>query len=105
MEKSFTKAGRDSGTPHFSERMSDVDFSKWPSASQKTAVQPLPDHCSKGTTPLVVATEDMNIPDGGLRAWSIVVGTYLALFATFGIVNAFVSRSTFVSSYRNDLPL
>jgi hypothetical protein len=37
----------------------------------------------------------VDIPDGGFRAWSIVIGSFLALFSTFGVVNAFVSQPAF----------
>lgn len=28
-------------------------------------------------------------PDGGLRAWSVVLGSYLAFFSTFGLINSY----------------
>jgi hypothetical protein len=33
---------------------------------------------------------DDDVPDGGLRAWSVVLGSFLGLFASFGIVNSYV---------------
>lgn len=41
---------------------------------------------------------DMNStpPDGGKDAWLVVLGSFLAMFSSFGIVNAYV---------RNDLPV
>lgn len=30
-----------------------------------------------------------DVPDGGLKAWLVVVGAYLALFSSFGVVNAY----------------
>ncbi|KDQ53742.1 hypothetical protein JAAARDRAFT_136735 [Jaapia argillacea MUCL 33604] len=39
-------------------------------------------------------------PDGGKRAWLVILGSYLALFATFGVVNAY---GVFQSYYQTDL--
>lgn len=33
------------------------------------------------------------MPEGGFRAWSVVFGSSLTLFATWGIINSYVSRS------------
>lgn len=36
-----------------------------------------------------VATADIDYPDGGFRAWLVVVGTFCVMFFTFGYLNAF----------------
>ncbi|KAJ3737844.1 hypothetical protein DFJ43DRAFT_1046606 [Lentinula guzmanii] len=41
-----------------------------------------------------------DFPDGGLRAWSMVLGTFLSAFATFGFVN---SWGVFQSYYEQTL--
>lgn len=37
----------------------------------------------------VVTPIEYTFPDGGIEAWSVVLGAWLVLFATFGYVNAF----------------
>ncbi|KZT20190.1 MFS general substrate transporter [Neolentinus lepideus HHB14362 ss-1] len=37
----------------------------------------------------VPCTSTPEFPDGGLQAWSVVLGAYLALFSTFGVINAY----------------
>lgn len=34
--------------------------------------------------------DDPEFPDGGFRAWMVVLGAYLVLFSTFGVVNSYV---------------
>ena len=43
----------------------------------------------------LVADTDFEItfPEGGLAAWSVVLGSFLAFFCCFGIANSFVSPS------------
>ena len=40
----------------------------------------------------IVLAQDENeqFPDGGTHAWLVVVGSYLVLFSTFGVVNSYV---------------
>ena len=33
----------------------------------------------------------VDIPDGGVEAWTVIFGGFLAYFATFGVVNSYVS--------------
>lgn len=33
--------------------------------------------------------QELEVPEGGLRAWIVVIGASFALFATFGVVNAY----------------
>jgi hypothetical protein len=40
---------------------------------------------------------DFSAPDGGLEAWSVVAGGWLALFATFGYVNGMPTPPTAVA--------
>ena len=37
------------------------------------------------------------VPDGGREAWTVVLGSTLALFASAGMINAYVSLSSLVS--------
>ncbi|KAH8826443.1 major facilitator superfamily domain-containing protein [Flagelloscypha sp. PMI_526] len=44
-------------------------------------------------------------PDGGLRAWLVVLGTVLVSFSTFGIINAFGAFADFYKAvYLSDYP-
>lgn len=35
--------------------------------------------------------DSLMMPEGGLRAWSVTFGSFLTLFATWGIINSYVS--------------
>ncbi|KAL1920215.1 uncharacterized protein VTP21DRAFT_1361 [Calcarisporiella thermophila] len=56
----------------------------------------------------VAALSPPQPPDGGLQGWLVVLGSYLSLFATFGIVNAYgvfqdYYQSTMLSEYSNSV--
>lgn len=36
------------------------------------------------------------VPDGGKEAWTVVLGSSLALFASAGMINAYVSMALFL---------
>lgn len=40
------------------------------------------------------------MPEGGLRAWSVIFGSSLTLFATWGIINSYVSISSYLWASR-----
>ena len=50
-------------------------------------------HLEKSTAPPQPAATDAaappNVPDGGLRAWTVVAGATLTLFSSFGVVNSY----------------
>ncbi|KAJ9384855.1 hypothetical protein DTO063F5_4553 [Paecilomyces variotii] len=95
--------------PHLSfQELSDIDLF----GSQRTIVTDFPDfppfypqseeslirHDSISEEKDAVA--DDRPPDGGLRAWLVVIGGFLAYFATFGLLNTF---GTFQSYYQRNL--
>ena len=67
------------------------------SATEENRVSPFEDDKHQGSTtgssleagtPVQEKTEH-EFPEGGARAWMVVVGAALSLFATFGYANAF----------------
>lgn len=43
------------------------------------------------SAPAPVSAPQLDIPDGGIEAWTVVFGGFLSYFATFGVVNSYVS--------------
>lgn len=37
-------------------------------------------------------SEVIQLPDGGFRAWLVILGCFIDLFASFGLMNSYVSR-------------
>ena len=37
-------------------------------------------------------------PEGGLRAWLVVLGSFFALFSTWGVVNSYVLHPSFYTA-------
>ncbi|KAK2001198.1 hypothetical protein LX36DRAFT_529676, partial [Colletotrichum falcatum] len=46
------------------------------------------------------AAEDEAYPEGGLRAWSVVLGSWLALFSALGIMNSLAIFQTYVAMHQ-----
>jgi hypothetical protein len=53
----------------------------------KSELEPAPDVEAAPAEPVAGKQSAFTVPDGGLEAWSVVLGGWLALFATFGYVN------------------
>ena len=53
----------------------------------------------------VTSSTTSQFPDGGVRAWTTVVGAFLALFCTFGQLNSFGTFQTWYAEHQlHDLP-
>ncbi|KAH9235092.1 hypothetical protein K456DRAFT_1806357, partial [Colletotrichum gloeosporioides 23] len=46
------------------------------------------------------AAEEETYPEGGLRAWSVVLGSWLALFSALGIMNSIAVFQTYVATHQ-----
>ncbi|KAK1446075.1 major facilitator superfamily transporter [Colletotrichum melonis] len=46
------------------------------------------------------AGEEETYPEGGLRAWSVVLGSWLALFSALGIMNSIAIFQTYVATHQ-----
>lgn len=46
------------------------------------------------------AAEEETYPEGGLRAWSVVLGSWLALFSALGIMNSIAIFQTYVATHQ-----
>ncbi|KXH61110.1 hypothetical protein CSAL01_05715 [Colletotrichum salicis] len=44
--------------------------------------------------------EEETCPEGGLRAWSVVLGSWLALFSALGIMNSIAIFQTYVATHQ-----
>ncbi|OBR08756.1 major facilitator superfamily transporter [Colletotrichum higginsianum IMI 349063] len=54
------------------------------------------DHLGRADT----AAEEETYPEGGLRAWSVVLGSWLALFSALGIMNSLAIFQTYVATHQ-----
>ncbi|KAH9474434.1 MFS transporter asaE [Psilocybe cubensis] len=57
------------------------------SSQEKTST--VVDHTSESTEYTRVANDETTLPEGGLRAWSVVAGVFLSQFCSFGYTNAY----------------
>jgi hypothetical protein len=73
-------------------------------ASKKPGEGPSPSSSSasssseSNSTSLVDAADDHDYPEGGFRAWSVVFGCWLALFASLGLMNILATFQTYLST-------
>lgn len=62
-----------------------------------------PHHDEAGSAPISDATSlrgeiDEQYPEGGIRAWLVVLGCWLALFASLGLMNSLATFKTYVAT-------
>jgi hypothetical protein len=56
----------------------------------QTLENPCYNSCSGPKYLVTCCLVEDDVPDGGLRAWSVVLGSFFGLFASFGVVNSYV---------------
>ena len=47
-----------------------------------------------------ISQDENYYPEGGLRAWSVVFGSFMSLVASFGIINAFGTFQAYLSEHQ-----
>jgi MFS family permease len=74
-----------------------TDNSHNPSADAST---PLSKGIQPGSTLTLIPTNAEIYPEGGWRAWSIVLGSWLALFSSLGILSSIATFHTYLHSHQ-----
>lgn len=72
-----------------------------PVAADPYNTSPDPDSGDRTDTPAPSYTEDEETyPEGGKRAWLVVLGSWLALFSALGLMNILATFQTYVSTHQ-----
>ncbi|KAI9846957.1 MAG: hypothetical protein M1837_003313 [Sclerophora amabilis] len=88
-EKSGSAAESGSGSADLKEK----DKASFPASSDTTVAEEAPSDDASDRS-----NEDDDFPEGGLRAWLVVFGSFCAMFMVFGIVNSTAAFQDYFSS-------